>query len=182
MPLSIAVLFFALVLSGVPKAAWGGKGAGDACQANIGYVDFKRALNEVADGRLAKRKLKAEFKERQQRLDRLQSELMALKDEIDRDRLVLPPEELEKKEKAYRRIFFDLQQKLSAFKTEMAAKESRLTEEILGRLRRVVLDTGRKEGYDLILEKSQDVVLYSSDEHDLTDRVIREYNRRRRRR
>ena len=181
MPLPIAVLLFTASLTSTPGLAWGDKGTGDTCQANVGYVDFRRALNKVKDGRQAKRRLKDEFKERQQRLDNLQSELMALKDEIDRDRLVLPPEDLEKKEKAYRRMFFELKQKLTAFKAEMAAKESHLTSEILDRLRRVVLDIGRKDGYDLILEKSQDVVLYSPDGYDLTDRVIREYNRKRRR-
>jgi outer membrane protein len=180
--LFIAAPIFAASLTGIPGMAWGDMVTGDTCRANIGYVDFKRALNEVHDGRQAKRRLKDEFKERQQRLDNLQSELMNLKDEIDRDRLVLPPEELEKKEKAYRRMFFELKQKFSAFKTEMAAKESHLTSEILERLRRLVLDVGRREGYDLILEKSQDVVLYSPDGSDITDRVIREYNRKQKRR
>ena len=95
MPLPIAVLLFTASLTSTPGLAWGDKGTGDTCQANVGYVDFRRALNKVKDGRRAKHRLKDEFKERQQRLDNLQSELMDLKTELNSDRLLLPPEYLE---------------------------------------------------------------------------------------
>ena len=39
-------------------------------------------------------------------------------------------------------------------------------------------EIGAKEHYTMILEKSQDVVLYSPPGADLTSRVIKEFNKR----
>lgn len=149
-----------------------GVGAG-----RIGYVDFNRALNEVSDGRKAKQRLKDEFNEKQQKLDRLQDELRSAKDGIDRDRLLLSEDALRKREEEYGRKYGELQQRLEGFKTEIAAKEQNLTQDILSRLRTIVREIGQEEGYTLILEKSQDLVLYAPDGSDLTDRVIAAYDR-----
>lgn len=153
-------------------------GEGDAAAlSRIGYVDFNRALNEVSDGRRAKQRLKDEFQEKQQKLDRLQSELKNLKDGIDRDRLLVSEDALKRREENYQRKFGELQQRLDSFRVEMASKETNLTQEILTRLRSIVKEMGREEGYLLILERSQDVVLYAPDGGDLTDRVIAAYDR-----
>jgi len=148
-------------------------------QGRIGYVDFSRALNEVGDGKRAKQRLKIEFQEKQQKLDRLQSELKSMKDNLDRDRLIASDESLKKREEAYNRKFMELQQRLDSFRMEMASKENDLTQDILSRLRTIVRDMGKKEGFTLILEKSQDVVLYAPDGGDLTDRVIAAYDKAR---
>lgn len=156
------------------RAASSAEGAGVG---RIGYVDFNRALNEVSDGKRAKQRLKDEFEEKQAKLDRLQSELKALKDGIDRDRLIVSEEALRRREEEYQRKFNELQNRLDGFRMEMSTREHNLTNDILSRLRSIVKEIGRDEGYVLILEKSQDVVLYSQDGGDLTDRVISAYDR-----
>ncbi len=142
----------------------------------IGYVDFTRALNEVADGREAKKRLKNEFKEKQQKLDMLQQELAAMKEEIDRDRLVLSDDALEVRQSSYMQKLMDVQRRFADFRREMTDREAHLTEEILGRLRKIVREMGDEGGYAIILEKSQELVLYAPAAEDLTDRVIKEYN------
>ena len=143
----------------------------------IGYVDMGRALNRVSDGVAAKRQLKLEFKERQQRLDILQKELVEMREELDRKRLALSTDVLEAKERAYRQKLMEVQHRFSDFQRKMAEREARLTDEILKNLRGVVRDIGDRGDYALILEKSQEIVLYAPGADDLTDRVIKDYNR-----
>lgn len=143
----------------------------------VACVDFNRALNEVADGKRAKARLKDEFKEKQQQLDRFQKELVEMRAQLDRDRLIISQEALSQKEEKYRQKFSELQQRLEGFKKEISAKEAELTGDILGRLKSIVKDVGAKEGYALILEKSQEVLLYSPEGSDVTDRVIQMYDR-----
>ena len=143
----------------------------------IGYVDFNKALNEVGDGKKARQKLKNEFQEKQERLDKLQSGLKKEKDDLDRDRLLLSAETLASREEQYRKKFNELQDSLVTFKRDISTKETELTNQILERLRSVVRDIGRENGYSVILEKSQDIVLYAPDANDLTERVIGKYDR-----
>ncbi|MFH0799787.1 MAG: OmpH family outer membrane protein [Pseudomonadota bacterium] len=172
----IAIAAALLLAAGSLSAGVRDEGLSGGAQ-KIGYVDFNRALNEVSDGKRAKQRLKDEFQEKQQQLDRLQAELGKSKDSIDRDRLLLSPEAVDEKEQNYRRKFSELQQRLESFKKEMSTKESELTKDILGRLRSIVRDIGKDEGYTLILEKSQDVVLFAPEGGDLTSRVINAYDR-----
>lgn len=138
----------------------------------FGYVDFNRALNETEEGKSAKNTLKAEFNERQQKLDIVQNELKKMKEDLDKQRLILSQDAMKTKEEEYRNKFMELQQKLGTFKQEMAQKEASLTAGLLEKLKNIVKDIGQKESYTMILEKSQDVVLYAPTINDLTDRII----------
>lgn len=173
-PVALAVVLF------LPCRSFADAGGGKDTASGgvrIGYVDFNKALNSVSDGRRAKQRLKDEFKEKQQQLDRLQKGLAALKNDIDKDRLILSDADLKRREREYRDKFFDLQQMLVAYGKEMEARELHLTQEILKNLRDIVKDLGNSEGYSLILEKSQDVVLYAPQGQDLTAKVIEMYDR-----
>lgn len=142
----------------------------------FGYVDFQRALNEVSEGRQAKTQLELTYAQRQRELDKRQTDLEALKQQLEKDRLVLSADALRAKEEEYRQRFMELTQKLGEFKSELAQQEARLTGEILNALRQIVREIGAQEGYTMILEKSQDVVLFSPSDSDLTSRVIKAYN------
>ncbi len=154
-----------------------GQGAPFAGNAKIGYVDFNRALNEVYDGKNASKRLKSEFKEKQQKLNLLQKELTSMKEAIDRDRLLLSSDIIEERERAYRQKLSDVQRRFAEFQREMSEREAHLTEEILKGLKSIVRSIGDDEGYALILEKSQEIVLYAPAAEDLTDLVIKQYNR-----
>jgi outer membrane protein len=168
----------AVLIAVFPGQATAGERSTVTIPGKVGYVDFSRALNGVSDGRSARKRLGSEFKDRQQQLDKLQASLERLKRDIDKERMVISTDLLSKMEEDYRRKYFELQQKFATFRNDMALKESQYTKKILLRLRKIVRNIALSEGYDLILEKSQDVVIYSSASNDLTDRVISSYDGR----
>jgi outer membrane protein len=142
----------------------------------FGYVDFQKALNDVEEGKKAKAMLKSEFDEKQKKLDQVQNELQAMKTDLDKQRLILSADALKAKQEEFTKKYMDLQQKVAAYKEEIAGKEMKLTGDILAVVHRLVRDIGEKEGYTMILEKSQDIVIYSPKDADLTERIIKEYN------
>lgn len=142
----------------------------------FGYVDLQRALNDVEEGRQAKAELERVLKQRQIEIESLQKRLEERKKQLEKDRLILSGEAWQKKEDEFRQEYMDLTQKLNAYKVELSQKEGETTGAILNALRRVVQKIGRQEGYEAILETSQDVVLYSPTGADMTARVIRAYN------
>lgn len=174
----IAPIISVVLLAALPCVGTAGEGRA-ALQASvrIGYVDFNRALNGVSDGRLAKKKLRDEFSDKQSQLDRMQRNLTSLQEGLDRSRATVSEDELSPKREEYRDKFFELQQMLSAFRKEMETREAALTQKILKRLKDIVGEIGAAEGYALILEKSQDIVLYAPSAEDLTDKVISAYDR-----
>ncbi len=148
----------------------------DAGAPKIGYVDLQKALNDVDEGRQAKSQLEKEVSAKQSELEAAQKSLEAMKQQLEKDQKILTPEAMQKKEEEYRNKFLELTQKMNSYKMDMTQKEAQSTGSILNALRQVVHTIGGAENYSLILETSQDVVLFSPNNADLTERVIKAYN------
>lgn len=144
----------------------------------VGTVDFERALNSVDEGKRAKEKLKKELDAKQKEINGLQEELKKMKEELDKQRLILSAEALREKEESFRTKFLQLQELSNKHKMELQTQEIQATSGILNRLKEMVTQIGKQDGYTLILEKSQDIVLYSPPDADLTDRIISMFNKK----
>lgn len=144
----------------------------------IGVVNFQKALNSVDEGKEAKKNLESEFKKKQKQLDIQQKELEAMRQELQEQAMVLPQDKLKAKQEDFQNKFLEFRKKAAEFQQEMVQREAELSTKILGRLKTIVEDIGKKEDYTLILEESGDPVLYVESKDDLTDRVIKAYNKK----
>ena len=172
--LAVTMMVAMLVVGGVAAKAIAATEASGGSK--FGYVDFNRALNEVEEGKKAKAALKAEFDQKQKELEMKQKELQALQQDLEKQKLVLSADAMKAKEEEFRKKFIDVNQKAQTYQTDMAKREMDATGKILTRLRDIVRGIGQSEGYTLILETSQNVVLYSPQGADLTTRVIGMFN------
>ncbi|MBI2342979.1 MAG: OmpH family outer membrane protein [Deltaproteobacteria bacterium] len=161
----------AVLLCGIPLVH-----AASESTPRIGYVDLQRALNNVNEGRRAKGELERIFTKRRTELESLKTTLEKKQQELEKDRHILSAEALQQKQEAYRNELLTLTQKMNTYEGELAQKESETTGAILNALRHVVRKLGADEGFEVILETSQDVVLFSPTKSDLTERVIERYN------
>ena len=144
----------------------------------IGVVDFQQALNSVNEGKDAKGRLEKEFKKKQKQLDIQQKELEAMKSQLQEQAAVLPQKKLQEKQAEFQEKFLALRKKAAEYQQEMMGKEAELSGKILGRLRDIVANIGQDEGYTLIVEKSNDPILYVESKEDLTSRVVKAYNKK----
>lgn len=147
-----------------------------AQQPKFAVVDLQRALTEIEEGRKAKGTLKTLFDQRQKTLDKQQEDLRVLKEGIEKQRDVLSREVYQKKVEELQKALAELQATYMEFQRELASKEGDLTKPILERLQRIVRQIGQKDGYALVLERSEAGVVYIPSTYDLTDLVIQRYN------
>ncbi len=172
MILKKGVLGFTLVLSIVLGTAQA------ETAIKIAMVNFQQALNRVEQAQKAKASLKKDFDAKQKKLDLQQDELKRLREEIEKQRLVLSASELQGKEESFSRRYMELQKNLADYRTEITQKEAQFTGQILLNLRKICEDLGKEKGYALIVETSQDAVLYADAKEDLTDEVVKRYNKK----
>ena len=145
-------------------------------QDKIGYVDFQRALLETDDGKKAKSALETMKKARQKKLDQDQKELKTLKDKLEKQKAFMQPEVLQKKQQEFRQKVQGLQQTFATLQRELAAEEAKLTRGIIQRMGLILADIGKRDGYSVILEKSESRILWAPQRLDLTNELIRLYN------
>jgi len=137
----------------------------------IAVIDVNKILNESAAGQVAKKKMEARYEEIKKAIDAKQEEARKLKEEIDKQKVMLGKEKLKEKEDALQAKVNELRQLTQEGEREMQSRQGEMTREVL-KVVEVQLDTVVKaEKLDLVLERSGGVVHFS-ESLDITKRVL----------
>jgi len=144
---------------------------------HLAYVNMNKALNSVRDGKYARKRLERELREKEKSITKFQAELDAMKVSMSEKRHSLSSNNLHSMEKKYRSRFLELQQMISAYRQEIKMREKSLTQTIFNRLKKIIARIAADKKIDLVLDVSREVILFSAKGHDITDQVIKEYNR-----
>jgi len=142
----------------------------------IGWVDMQKAVNECNAGKEAKRTLSNEVEKVQRLIAEKQKELQEMKESLEKQGLMLTPEARASREKEFQTKLRDSQRWGEDVQNEFNQKRIEMERNISGGLVKVVQEIGAKEGYTVILEKNENIVLFTSKSIDLTDLVIKAYD------
>lgn len=142
----------------------------------IAIVDLHKLINESEAGKKAKSDLESLIKSKQSVLDEKGKNIETLKADIDKQAAVITAEAKKAKEEDIERLVRDYQRIISDSQAEVKKKEAELTAEILKQAREIINKIAQESGYSLVLEKADGLVLYFSNNLDITDRVIKKIN------
>lgn len=148
-----------------------------AAEMKVGVVDFQRAINETEAGKKAERALNTALAEKKKKFDILKTELETLRQDFEKQRLVLSGKALEEKRNALQQKLMAVEQTGASYEQELAGQKAQSLKKILDGLQTVVQGIGKNDGFTFIFEKSQGGVLFTAGAQDITDRVIQEYNK-----
>jgi outer membrane protein len=165
------------VLLAISMILYAGIAFGAEKPVKIGYVDLQKALNESDAGKEAKTSFNKRVEELQKVLDEKQNELKKLQDEMEKQKGLLTPEARAEKEKVYQQKLKDVQRFAKDSQEELQQKDAELTKKILKDLRDVIKKIGTDEGYTIILERGEALILFAAEGVDITERVIKAYNK-----
>ncbi|MBW1988091.1 MAG: OmpH family outer membrane protein [Deltaproteobacteria bacterium] len=145
--------------------------------AKIGLVDLQRILDTSLAGKDAAVKIQQSGQEMEATLKKKGQEINELKQELDRQALVMSREAYTEKARELRIKTNDLKQLQQEYMEEFKRQEARLINEIRTEVFKLVEEIGKRGGYTLILERAEAGVMYIPEGADITDRVITEYNK-----
>lgn len=163
----VALTLFALMLAAAP--AW-------SADAKVGIVDLQKALNVSAAGKAARDKIAERFKSYEGTLQQRQEEIQKLKEDLEKQAMLLSEEARQAKEREYQQMLKDLQRFTKDVQEELQQEDADQTDRILKDLSAVLDELGRAEGYTLILQRAEMLVLFADEQTDLTDRLIKAYD------
>jgi outer membrane protein len=166
------VVLFSLVVGGLLT----GRAYSQTSSIKIGAVDIQRALNECDAGKEAKKALTKEVEKFQRLVAEKQKELQDMKESLEKQVMMLTPEVRGTREKELQTRLRDVQRWGEDVQNEINQRRAEMERNIVVGLQKVVQKLGADEGYTLILEKSQNSVLFASKSIDMTDLVIKAYD------
>jgi len=144
--------------------------AAPAADYKIGFVNGERLLREAAPAKRAQAKLEKEFAGRQADLQKLDKQVQALQQSLDRDGTTMSESDRRNKERDLANLSRDLQRSQREFREDLNLRRNEELAGLQERANKVIQQIAEAEKYDLIL---QDPVVYASQRIDITEKVIK---------
>lgn len=147
----------------------------------MGVVDPQSVLEKSKAGRKALDGLKEYVSTRQKLLSRDEEELRttekALKDQVSK----LSDTEKKEKETQFRAKIQDYQKRAQEFNQELQGKQKELVDEYMKKIATATQTVAEKGGFSIVVDKGSEqtvkIVIYNKDTIDLTEQVIKEFDR-----
>ena len=174
MALGAATVARAQAPAAPPAAAPAGQASG---LQRIAFIDVQRVLARSASGVAAREQLERDKATMQKEMDTKRVELEKLRDELDKKGALLTADVRREKQEMFERKRRDAARLADDFQKELEKKESMLLQKVLQEVSGIIERIGKERNYYLIVEKRGAGVVYASTEADLTDEVIRAYDR-----
>ena len=163
-----------LVVIGVILLGW--LGSVLAAELKIAYVDIQRAVNECNAGKEAKKVITKEVEKFQRLIADKQRELQTMKESLEKQAPMLTSDARTTREKDYQNKLREFQRWGEDTQNEINQKRMEMERNISTGFQKVIQKVGADEGYTLILERNENIVLFVSKALDITDRVIKVYD------
>ncbi|MDO9529263.1 MAG: OmpH family outer membrane protein [Syntrophales bacterium] len=143
----------------------------------IGFIDVRGIMTLSEAGKEATKEFRKAFEKDKAKIEKEEAKLKKLKEELDKQRLILKPEAVKEKEISYQAEFRDYQRLVKDSNEELQRRDQALSRELIPEILKVVNTIGKKEKYTIILDVNTQGVAYFSKENDITEKVIKEFNR-----
>jgi outer membrane protein len=151
-----------------------------AADLKIAYVDIQKAVNESNAGKDAKKLITKDVEKFQGQIADKQKVLQTMKESLEKQAPMLNPDARATREKEYQNKLREFQRWGEDTQNEINQKRMEIERNISIGLQKVIQKVGADEGYTLILEKNESIVLFVSKALDITDRVIKAYDAQKR--
>jgi outer membrane protein len=167
----VASLAFAgFLLSPAPKAS-------AAEEHKIGYIDMQKAIQETSAGKKAKKDLEKEFNAKKVELQKREADLKKMDEDLRKKASALSDEVRTKKMQELQTEAMKFQREVGESQVNIQKKERDLTQPIIEKLQASLDKIAKDGGYTMILEKSEQSVLWAKKDLDLTDVVVKEFEK-----
>ena len=170
-----AVLAAGGLTLGAVSAGW----AADAFK--MGVVDPQTVLEKSKAGRKALDDLKEFAAAKQKVLSKDEEELKGLESQLKAQESSLNESQKRDKQTQFRTKIQDYQKRVQDFNQELAVKQKNLVDEYMKKIQVSTKSVAEKNGVSLVVDKGSDqtikIVIYNRDTLDLTDQVIKEFDK-----
>lgn len=149
----------------------------DSCK--IAVIEYQRCLQESNEGKRVLEDLKTKHAALKKKLDEKQLEMLELQKSIETQGALLNQEAKAEKQKEFEKKGRELEYLLKDLTDEMKETEFKAKKKIENDIQEIINKIAKDDKLDLVREKksvAQDI-WFVSEEIDITDRVIEEYNK-----
>ena len=149
--------------------------------AKIGVVDPQAVLEQSKAGRRALDALKEYAATRQKLIASDEEELKNIEKQLKDQETGLSEAQKREKQSQFRTKLQDYQKRAQEFNQELAVKQKEMVDEYMKKIGSATRAVAEKGGFTLVVDKGSEntvkIVIYNRDSLDITEQVIKEFDR-----
>ena len=142
-----------------------------------GFIDMQKAIQSTKAGKNAKSALEKEFDKKKKSLQAQESELKKKAEDFEKKKMVLSDKVRETKGRELQQEMLKFREELQKSQLAMRQKEMEMTKPILEKMQKVIGDVAKAQGLSMVFERGQDSVMWAKADLDITDEVVKKYNK-----
>lgn len=151
--------------------------ASASAEIKIGYIDMQKAIQDTSTGKKAKVELEGEFNKKKKDLEKKEADLKKMNDDLEKKSMVLTDDVKAQRQQELQAEMMKYRELVARSQQDIQKRERDLTVPIVEKLRSILDGIAKKESYTVVLEKSENSVMWADKQIDLTERIVKDYEK-----
>jgi outer membrane protein len=147
-----------------------------ADEVKIGIVDMQKCIQMSGAGKKAKSELESAFNKKKKELQDQEAALKKSQEDYQKKKSALSEAAQREQERKLQEKIMKYQEVVQRSQAEIQKKEQEMSAPIIQNVRTRVSEIAKKKGFGMVLEKNDNIVIYSEDKFDITEEVMKSLN------
>ena len=144
----------------------------------VGLVDIQKIITTIKEGKKVQKTLEKSFNDKKAILKKEEDKIKKAQEDYKKQSMVLADAARANKERELQEMMMKLQNKTMEFQREIQKMEQDLKKPILEKLRPIIDEVSKANKVDLTFELSAAPIVYAESKKDLTDDVVKAYDKK----
>lgn len=144
----------------------------------VGLVDIQKIITSIKEGKNVQAKLEKAFNDKKTILKKDEEKIKKAQEDYKKQSMVLAEQARMTKERELQEMMMKLQQKTMEYQREIQKMEQDMKKPILDKLRPIIEEVSKSNAVAMTFELSAAPIIYAESKKDLTDEVIKNYDKK----
>lgn len=147
-------------------------------EVKVGLVNIQKVIVSIKEGQSVDKTLKKSFNSKQKTIKKMEDDIREMQEKLQKQNKVLSEAAKANKMAEIQKKVMEARQQMSQFQKEIQQQEAELKKPILEKLKPIIDDISKENKVALTFEISTSPVVYAENKIDLTDKVIKAYDKK----
>lgn len=144
----------------------------------VGLVDIQKIITSIREGKAVQKKLEKAFNDKKSTLKKDEDKIQKAQQDYKKQSMVLAEPARLNKERELQEMMMKLQNKTMEYQRDIQKMEQELKKPILERLRPIIDEISKASKVDMTFELSAAPIVYAENKKDLSEEVIKAYDKK----
>tara|TARA_Y100000768_G_scaffold388987_1_gene389751 strand:- start:10964 stop:11506 length:543 start_codon:yes stop_codon:yes gene_type:complete len=144
----------------------------------VGIVNIQKIIVTIKEGKSVDSTLKKSFASKQKKIQAMEADIKDMQEKLQKQSKVLSDSAKAKKMEEINKKVMEARAQMNKYQKEIQKQEADLKKPILEKLKPIIDDISKDEGVAMTFEISSNPVVYAQNKVDLTDKVIKAYDKK----